>query len=145
MLRRAKFPDAVFEAQDVLQEIYVAIWKKGINNASSLDALLMVMVRNKVVDRIRKRRFHDDLNEDIEDVRTDFATEFERKDLRERASSGMTPEKQQLLRDLSEGKSVKDIASSSDTGANTVRSRKSRMAQEFKLNLDKLKKENPQS
>ena len=136
MLRRARVPDPEGEADEILQEIYIAIWKNGINNVNSLEAYLMGMVRNKVVDRIRRpRRFYVELDETMEDGRVDVEKELETTDLVERAFSQLPPKDQQQLQEFIDGKSI-----SLEIPVNTARSRKNRVMKKFREILDRVTK-----
>lgn len=140
MLRKARIPDAEGEADELLQQIYIDIWRKGINNVDSLEAYLIGMVRHKVLDRIRRpRRFYVELDETMVDGRVDVEQEVETRDLFERTFSQMSSKDQQQVQESMHGKSI-----SLEIPVNTERSRTSRMKKRFREILDRVMK-GPQS
>jgi RNA polymerase sigma factor (sigma-70 family) len=140
ILRIVMSPGAAdFEAEEVLQDVYFDVWKKGSKRVNkSLVGYLVRMTRYKAIDCIRGRRSTVELDETMTDDGVDVEKDFEANDLFRRAFSEMTLDDQQILRYSIEGHSGKDIASTLKTGENTARSKISRTKHKFKSRLDNL-------
>lgn len=132
LVKSMSYEAASVEAEEVLQEVYKDIWEKGISGAHSLEAYLVRMVRNKVVDLLRRRRFHVELDETREDGRTDLEKEVEQNDLVEHVFSGTTPGNQQLIQRMAAGDSGKEIALSLGITVNTARSKVYRLRKKLR-------------
>ncbi len=69
------------QAEDVMQEIFIQIWRNPdsfVSGRGSLGAWLVVVARNRAIDVIRRRRPTDNVDDVILTSSTDLASEAER-------------------------------------------------------------------
>jgi RNA polymerase sigma-70 factor (ECF subfamily) len=118
------------QAEDVMQDIFIQIWKKPsafVSGRGSLGAWLVVVARNRAIDSLRRRR----PTESVEDVvlasSTDLAAEAERNTLMEtvRAYMHQLPPEQRKSVELAyfEGLSHSEIAEKTGDPLGTVKTR----------------------
>ena len=128
--RRRPSRTADTEAEEVVQDVYVAVWLKGIPLVDkTILAYLKGMVRKKALSRLRGERDYDQLDDTLVDVRIDLEAEFEKKersDQLERKISGLSAEDQQILRLYIDGCSGAEIAAALGITQSAARSRLSR-------------------
>jgi RNA polymerase sigma-70 factor, ECF subfamily len=75
------------QAEDVMQDIFIQIWKKPtafISGRGSLGAWLVVVARNRAIDGLRRRRPTDSVDDVVLASSTDLAAEAERNTLMEK-------------------------------------------------------------
>ena len=118
------------QAEDVMQDIFIQIWKKPggfISGRGSLGAWLVVVARNRAIDSLRKRRPTDSVEDVVLVSSTDLASEAERNTLMEkvRAFMGELPPDQRKSVELAyfEGLSHSEIAEKTGDPLGTVKTR----------------------
>ena len=117
---------AEVEAEEVLQEIYMDVWMKGIKNVESIGTYLMGMVRKKALGRVRRHLVNVEWDKTLEDVRINLEAEFEKKESSEwleRQISGMFPEDQLILHLSIKGFSLEEMARALDISKNAAKVR----------------------
>ena len=75
------------QAEDVMQDIFIQIWKKPgafISGRGSLGAWLVVVARNRAIDSLRRRRPTDSVEDVVLASSTDLGAEAERNTLMEK-------------------------------------------------------------
>src|SRR5271168_1909046 len=80
------------QAEDVMQDIFIQIWKKPgafISGRGSLGGWLVVVARNRSIDTLRRRRPSDSVEDVVLASSTDLAAEAERNALMEKVRAHM--------------------------------------------------------
>ena len=75
------------QAEDVMQDIFIQIWRKPsafVSGRGSLGAWLVVVARNRAIDSLRRRRPTDSVEDVVLASSTDLASEAERNTLIEK-------------------------------------------------------------
>ena len=118
------------EAEDVMQEIFIQVWKTpGAFEAGrgSLGGWLMVVARNRAIDRLRRRRPSDPIELFALPSATNLANEAERSVLigKIRVAMNSLPAEQQISVELAffEGLSHSEIAQKTGDPLGTVKTR----------------------
>ena len=118
------------QAEDVMQDIFIQIWKKPgafISGRGSLGAWLVVVARNRAIDALRRRRPTDSVEDVVLTSSTDLAAEAERNTLMEkvRAYMGQLPPEQRKSVEMAyfEGLSHSEIAEKTGDPLGTVKTR----------------------
>jgi RNA polymerase sigma-70 factor, ECF subfamily len=118
------------QAEDVMQEIFIQIWKKSsafVSGRGSLGAWLMVVARNRAIDSLRRRRPSDSVDDVVLTSSTDLAAEAERNTLMERVRAYMhqLPPEQRKSVEMAyfEGLSHSEIAEKTGDPLGTVKTR----------------------
>ena len=131
------------EAQDIVQEVFIRLWKKGesLREYRSIEALAMVTTRNLCLDRLRMRKYP---TENIDEIRGEVETSGidERIDHSEivakiHSAINTLPELQRTvihLRDI-EGYEYREIADLLDMNENAVRVNLSRARKRIRETL----------
>ncbi len=118
------------QAEDVMQDIFVQIWRKPeafVSGRGSLGAWLVVVARNRAIDALRRRR----PTEAVEDVvlvsSTDLASEAERNSLMEKVRTVMhtLPAEQRKSVEMAffDGLTHTEIAAQTGDALGTVKTR----------------------
>lgn len=120
----------VHEAEDVVQEVLVKIWKKQdkIKEIENKEAYYMVIARNQALDSLRKKKLKTNDIDEYYHIKDNNATpdnQIESKDRMKQINNmiNMLPEKQKIvlqLRDI-EGYSYKEIAKIANLTENQVK------------------------
>jgi RNA polymerase sigma-70 factor (ECF subfamily) len=117
-------------AEDVLQEIFMQLWRKPEAfeaSRGSLPAWLSVIARNRAIDAIRKRTPDTPIEDVIVSVETDLAGEADRKRAAEqvRRKLGEMPELQRSALEMAffEGLTHSEIAAKTGTPLGTIKTR----------------------
>lgn len=117
-------------AEDVLQEIFMQLWRKpGVFDSArgSLGAWLAVIARNRAIDTIRKRKPETDIEDVIVSVEPDLAGEAERKRAAEQVRRKLAemPELQRSALEMAyfEGLTHSEIAAKTGTPLGTIKTR----------------------
>jgi RNA polymerase sigma-70 factor (ECF subfamily) len=117
-------------AEDVLQEIFMQLWRKPEAfeaSRGSLPAWLAVIARNRAIDAIRKRTPDTPIEDVIVSVKPDLAGEAERKRAAEqvRRKLGEMPELQRAALEMAffEGLTHSEIAAKTGTPLGTIKTR----------------------
>jgi len=118
------------QAEDVMQDIFIQIWKKPgafISGRGSLGAWLVVVARNRAIDSLRRRRHTDSVEDVVLASSTDLAAEAERNTLMEKVRIYMhqLPPEQRKSVELAyfEGMSHSEIAEKTGDPLGTVKTR----------------------
>lgn len=118
------------DAEDVVQEIFVQVWKNPgafVAGRGSLGGWLVVVARNRAIDMLRRRRPSDPMELFALPSATNLASEAERSVLIERIRSAMhsLPAEQQKSVELAffEGLSHSEIAHQTGDPLGTVKTR----------------------
>jgi len=118
------------EAEDVMQEIFVQVWKNPtafVSGRGSLGGWLMVVARNRSIDTIRRRRPTEPVELFALPSSTNLAREAERNALLEkiRGVMGSLPDEQRKSVELAffEGLSHSEIAEKTGDPLGTVKTR----------------------
>jgi RNA polymerase sigma-70 factor, ECF subfamily len=118
------------QAEDVMQDIFIQIWKKPgafISGRGSLGAWLVVVARNRAIDALRRRRPTDSVEDVVLSSSTDLAAEAERNTLMEKARgylSQLPPEQRKSVEmAYFEGLSHSEIAEKTGDPLGTVKTR----------------------
>lgn len=118
------------EAEDVMQEIFVQVWKNPgafVSGKGSLGGWLVVVARNRSIDMIRRRRPTEQVELFALPSSTNLAREAERNSLlgKIRAVMGSLPEEQRKSVELAffEGLSHSEIAEKTGDPLGTVKTR----------------------
>ncbi len=118
------------QAEDVMQDIFVQIWRKPevfVSGRGSLGAWLVVVARNRAIDALRRRR----PTEAVEDVvlmsSTDLASEAERNSLMEKVRTVMhtlpAEQKKSVEMAFFDGLTHTEIAAQTGDALGTVKTR----------------------
>jgi RNA polymerase sigma-70 factor (ECF subfamily) len=117
-------------AEDVLQEIFMQLWRKPEAfeaSRGSLPAWLAVIARNRAIDAIRKRTPDTPIEDVIVSVEPDLAGEAERERAAEqvRRKLGEMPELQRSALEMAffEGLTHSEIAAKTGTPLGTIKTR----------------------
>lgn len=120
-------------ADDVLQEIMLAVWNKAVSydrNKSAVSTWIFTIARNKSIDRLRREQRHQatsdepDLRADEGMTATDEVFLDERKKAVHEALSALSPEqKEVVLLSFQKGLAHSEIADQFDLPLGTVKSR----------------------
>ena len=118
------------EAEDVVQEIFVQVWKNPgafVLGRGSLGGWLVVVARNRAIDMLRRRRPSDPVELFALPSSTDLANEAERSVLMEKIQAAMVnlPVEQKKSVELAffEGLSHSEIAQKTGDPLGTVKTR----------------------
>ncbi len=118
------------KAEDVLQEIFLQLWKNpgAFDSArGSLGAWLAVITRNRAIDTLRKRRPETDIEDVIVSVAPDLAADADRSRAAEKVRGvlGMMPSPQRSALEMAyfEGMSHSEIASKTGEPLGTIKTR----------------------
>lgn len=118
------------QAEDVMQNIFIQIWKKPgafISGRGSLGAWLAVVARNRAIDSLRRRRPMDSIEDVVLAASTDLAAEAERNALMEKVRTYMhqLPPEQRRSVEMAyfEGLSHSEIAEKTGDPLGTVKTR----------------------
>jgi RNA polymerase sigma-70 factor (ECF subfamily) len=118
------------QAEDVMQDIFIQIWKKPdafVSGRGSLGAWLVVVTRNRAIDTLRRRRPTDSVDDVVLASSTDLATEAERNTLigRVRLYLDQLPPEQRKSVEMAyfEGLSHSEIAEKTGDPLGTVKTR----------------------
>ena len=118
------------QAEDVMQDIFIQIWKKPgafISGRGSLGAWLVVVARNRAIDALRRRRPTDSVEDVVLASSTDLAAEAERNTLMEKVRAYMhqLPPEQRKSVEMAyfEGMSHSEIAEKTGDPLGTVKTR----------------------
>src|SRR5271163_1943984 len=118
------------QAEDVMQDIFIQIWKKPgafISGRGSLGAWLAVVARNRAIDSLRRRRPTDSVGDVVLVSSTDLGAEAERNTLLEKVRGYMhqLPPEQQKSVEMAyfEGMSHSEIAEKTGDPLGTVKTR----------------------
>lgn len=118
------------QAEDVMQDIFIQIWKKSsafVSGRGSLGAWLAVVARNRAIDSLRRRRPTDSVDDVVLAASTDLAAESERNVLMEqvRLHLHQLPPEQQKSVEMAyfEGLSHSEISEKTGDALGTVKTR----------------------
>jgi RNA polymerase sigma-70 factor, ECF subfamily len=118
------------QAEDVMQDIFIQIWKKPgafISGRGSLGAWLVVVARNRAIDFLRRRRPTDSIEDVVLASSTDLGAEAERNMLmaKVRANIHQLPPEQRKSVEMAyfEGLSHSEIAEKTGDPLGTVKTR----------------------
>src|SRR5271163_1132492 len=118
------------QAEDVMQDIFIQIWKKPgafVSGRGSLGAWLVVVARNRAIDSLRRRRPTDSVEDVVLASSTELAAEAERNTLMEkvRAYLNQLPPEQRKSVEMAyfEGMSHSEIAEKTGDPLGTVKTR----------------------
>lgn len=118
------------EAEDVMQEIFVQVWRDPnsfVSGKGSLGAWLLVVTRNRAIDVIRRRKPTDSVDDVVLHSSTNLASEAERNTMIgkvRRVMQGMPVEQQKSLElAFFEGLSHTEIAQKTGDPLGTVKTR----------------------
>lgn len=118
------------EAEDVMQEIFVQVWRSPgsfVSGKGSLGAWLLVVARNRAIDSIRRRKPTDSVDDVILHSSTDLASEAERNTMIEKVRVVLhgLPKEQQKSLEMAyfEGLSHTEIAQKTGDPLGTVKTR----------------------
>jgi len=118
------------QAEDVMQDIFIQIWKKPgafVSGRGSLGAWLVVVTRNRAIDSLRRRRPTDSVEDVVLASSTDLASEAERNSLIEkvRVYLHQLPPEQRKSVEMAyfEGLSHSEIAEKTGDPLGTVKTR----------------------
>lgn len=137
LLRAMSYGTAQVEADEVLQEVYLAAWRNGIKHVEkTVLHYLLGMVRYKAFDHLRNRPEYVELDITLQVFRVDLQKEFENRDRLERALSRMEPEEREIIVLSYEGYSGKEVATHLGISPGAARSRLHRAMKKFKENLE---------
>jgi RNA polymerase sigma-70 factor (ECF subfamily) len=118
------------QAEDVMQEILFQLWRKPdafVQGRGSLGGWLLVMARNRAIDKIRRRKPTDSPDDVVLESKTNLASETERNLLMEKVRGVLKnlPLEQQTSLELAyfEGLSHSEIAEKTGDALGTVKTR----------------------
>lgn len=118
------------EAEDVMQEVLVQVWRKPgafVAGRGSLGGWLVVVARNRAVDKLRRRKISDPIELFALPSSTNLAKESERAILIEkiRVAMGSLPMEQRSALELAffEGMSHSEIAAKTGEPLGTIKTR----------------------
>lgn len=118
------------EAEDVMQEIFIQVWQKPgafVSGRGSLGGWLVVVARNRAIDRLRRRKLSDPVEEFALPSPANFAKDSERALLIEKIQAAMTklPAEQRLPLELAffEGLTHSEIAEKTGEPLGTIKTR----------------------
>lgn len=118
------------EAEDVMQEVFVQVWKNPaafVSGKGSLGGWLVVVARNRSIDVIRRRRPTEPVESFLLPASTNLAREAERDSLlgKVRGVMGSLPEEQRRPLELAffEGLTHSEIAEKTGDPLGTVKTR----------------------
>jgi RNA polymerase sigma-70 factor, ECF subfamily len=118
------------QAEDVMQDIFIQLWKKPsafISGRGSLGAWLVVVARNRAIDALRRRRPSDSVDDVVLASATDLGAEAERNTLMEKVRSCLQqlPAEQRKSVEMAyfEGLSHSEIAEKTGDPLGTVKTR----------------------
>jgi len=118
------------QAEDVMQDIFIQIWKKPgafVSGRGSLGAWLAVVARNRAIDALRRRRPTDSVEDVVLASSTDLGAEAERNALMEKVRVYMSqlPVEQRRSVELAyfDGMSHSEIAEQTGDPLGTVKTR----------------------
>jgi len=118
------------QAEDVMQDIFIQIWKKPsafVSGRGSLGAWLVVVARNRAIDALRRRRPTDSVEDVVLASSTNLAAEAERNTLIEKVRAYMhqLPPEQRMSVEMAyfEGLSHSEIAEKTGDPLGTVKTR----------------------
>jgi RNA polymerase sigma-70 factor (ECF subfamily) len=118
------------QAEDVVQDIFIQIWKKPgsfISGRGSLGAWLVVVARNRAIDSLRRRRPTDSIEDVVLAASTDLGADAERNMLMEkvRVYIHQLPAEQRKSVEMAyfEGLSHSEIAEKTGDPLGTVKTR----------------------
>ncbi|MCX6561771.1 MAG: sigma-70 family RNA polymerase sigma factor [Candidatus Aminicenantes bacterium] len=139
-VRRRIGEAAGHDAEDIVQDVMVGLFDRADPTIPirDLGAFVYQALRNRIVDRFRKRRDDLPLLEEILDTGLDPTLEFERREMLDEVFIAMdglaAEEKAIILATELEGRTFKELAAEWEVPIGTLLARKSRA-------LDKLRKE----
>jgi len=117
-------------AEDVLQEIFLQLWKKpaAFDSArGSMGAWLSVIARNRAIDALRKRKPETDVEDVVLSVETNFAENVDRGralvKIREALKTMATPQRSALEMAFFEGLTHSEIAEKTGEPLGTIKTR----------------------
>jgi RNA polymerase sigma-70 factor, ECF subfamily len=117
-------------AEDVMQEIFFQIWQNSdsfVQGRGSLGAWLVVVARNRSIDRLRRRKPTDSIDDVVLASKYNLASEAERSTLMEKVQNVLKglPAEQQRSMELAffEGLSHSEIAERTGDPLGTVKTR----------------------
>jgi RNA polymerase sigma-70 factor (ECF subfamily) len=118
------------QAEDVMQDIFIQIWKKPgafVSGRGSLGAWLAVVARNRAIDSLRRRRPTDSVEDVVLASSTDLASESERNLLMEKVRGHLhqLPPEQRKSVEMAyfEGLSHSEISEKTGDALGTVKTR----------------------
>ncbi len=118
------------QAEDVMQDIFIQIWKKPsafVSGRGSLGAWLAVVARNRAIDSLRRRRPTDSVEDVVLASSTDLASESERNVLMEKVRGYLRelPPEQRKSVEMAyfEGLSHSEISEKTGDALGTVKTR----------------------
>ncbi len=118
------------EAEDVMQEIFIQVWKNPsafISGKGSLGAWLLVVTRNRAIDGIRRRKPSDSVDDVVLVSSTNLASEAERNTLMAKVRQVITslPPEQRRSLEMAyfDGMTHTEIAAKTGDPLGTVKTR----------------------
>jgi RNA polymerase sigma-70 factor (ECF subfamily) len=118
------------QAEDVMQEILLQLWRKPRafeRGRGSLGAWLLVVTRNRAIDLLRKRKYSDSVDDVVLASPVNLASEAERNHMMEKVRAILTqlPAEQRKSLELAyfEGMSHSEIATATGDALGTVKTR----------------------
>lgn len=118
------------QAEDVMQDIFIQVWKKPgafVSGRGSLGAWLVVVARNRAIDSLRRRRPSDSVEDVVLTSSTNLAVESERSILMEKVRlylANLPPEQRKSVEmAYFEGLSHSEIAEKTGDPLGTVKTR----------------------
>jgi RNA polymerase sigma-70 factor, ECF subfamily len=118
------------EAEDVMQEIFIQVWQNPgafVSGRGSMGGWLVVVARNRAIDKLRRRRPSDPIELFALPSSTNLAQESERAFLLEKIQAAMAklPEEQRKSVELAffEGMSHSEIAEKTGEPLGTIKTR----------------------
>jgi RNA polymerase sigma-70 factor, ECF subfamily len=118
------------QAEDVVQDIFIQLWRKPeafVSGRGALGAWLVVIARNRAIDTLRRRRPTDSVEDVVLASNTDLASEAERNSLMEKVRGLMrnlpAEQKKSVEMAFFEGLSHTEIAAKTGDALGTVKTR----------------------
>jgi RNA polymerase sigma-70 factor (ECF subfamily) len=118
------------QAEDVMQDVFFRLWqnpKSFESERGSLGGWLAVVVRNRAIDIVRRRKPSDPVEDVVLPAKTNLAAEVERNTMMERVRGVMTelPSEQRKTLEMAyfEGMSHSEIAATTGEPLGTVKTR----------------------